>query len=132
MRSARFNVIMAGETILLVEGDHIVRSLLARLLRIEGYSVIQAANGVEALEKWKQHHGVVHLVLTDIQMPVSNGSELIQILTGSHSETKVLYVTAVSAEALSEIHPGTTSATRLEKPVSRDALLKKVRELLQK
>jgi CheY-like chemotaxis protein len=58
-----------GETILLVEDDQMLRSLIAMSLECNGYKVIEAGNGLEAMRKWEQHGGTIDLVFTDMVMP---------------------------------------------------------------
>jgi two-component system cell cycle sensor histidine kinase/response regulator CckA len=65
------------ETILLVEDDAFLRAYVHKTLSQLGYRVLQAFNGVEALEVWKQHQNKIHLLLTDLVMPGGiNGKEL--------------------------------------------------------
>jgi two-component system, cell cycle sensor histidine kinase and response regulator CckA len=80
----------SGLTILLADDDEGIRQLVGRLLRSYGYTVLEAADGVEALEKAEQHHGTIHLLLTDWCMPRLDGGGLIRRLSGGHPETAIL------------------------------------------
>ncbi|HUJ72387.1 MAG TPA: ATP-binding protein, partial [Verrucomicrobiae bacterium] len=119
------------ETILLVEDDHAVRGLNARLLRAKGYTVIEAANGREALRVVDQRQGnSVKLLLTDVIMPEMGGKELAQHFRAAHPDTKVLFCSGYTQEAIDrggELEPGTAF---LQKPFTPMLLASKIREVL--
>ncbi len=87
---AGVNVEAGGLTILLADDDAGIRQLVGHLLRSDGYTVLEAADGVEALEVAEQHHGTIHLLLTDWSMPRLDGGGLIRRLSGGHPETAML------------------------------------------
>jgi PAS domain S-box-containing protein len=120
-----------GETILLVEDDHAVRGLNARLLRAKGYTVIEAANGREALRVVDQRQvNSVKLLLTDVIMPEMGGKELAQHFRAVHPNTKVLFCSGYTQEAIDrggELEPGTAF---LQKPFTPMLLASKIREVL--
>jgi signal transduction histidine kinase/CheY-like chemotaxis protein len=118
------------ETILVVEDEVDVRELACEFLRVTGYSVLQARNGVEALEMIRRHHGNIDLVLSDVVMPKMGGTELASRLRSMRSNAKVLLMSGYSEYAAetrgqSLIHP-----LMLSKPFSRSSLVEKVREAL--
>jgi PAS domain S-box-containing protein len=119
------------ETILLVEDDHAVRGLNARLLRAKGYTVIEATNGQEALRVADQRPGnSIKLLLTDVIMPEMGGKELAQHFRAVHPNTKVLFCSGYTQEAIDrggELEPGTAF---LQKPFTPALLASKVREVL--
>jgi PAS domain S-box-containing protein len=119
------------ETILLVEDDHAVRGLNARLLRAKGYTVIEAANGQEALRVADQRQAnSIKLLLTDVIMPEMGGKELAQHFRAVHPNTKVLFCSGYTQEAIDrggELEPGTAF---LQKPFTPVLLASKVREVL--
>ena len=83
---------MGSETVLLVEDEPLVRQVAARVLRQQGYSVLEASYGHEALGMAKERQGEqIHLLLTNIVMPLMGGKELAQRLRDTHPETSVLY-----------------------------------------
>ena len=64
------------ETVLVVEDEPLVRKVVARSLREQGYNVLQAADGLEALEVAQRHNGAIHLLITDVIMPQMGGKDL--------------------------------------------------------
>ncbi|MBI4465640.1 MAG: PAS domain S-box protein [Acidobacteria bacterium] len=118
------------ETILVVEDEPAVRELTLEFLQNSGYHVLEADRGTTALELVRQYDGHIHLMLTDVIMPGMNGRELAEEMAQALPETKVVYM---SAHADDRIHhhdisaPGTAF---IQKPFSRLALARKVREVL--
>jgi two-component system, cell cycle sensor histidine kinase and response regulator CckA len=118
------------ETILLVEDEDVVRKMLQEILEREGYKVITASNGLEALPVYERHEGTIHLVITDVVMPGMSGPQLVERLAGKSSESKVLYMSGYTDNAIvfhGVLEPGVNF---LQKPFTPDALLSKVREVL--
>jgi PAS domain S-box-containing protein len=120
-----------SETILLVEDENLVRDLATRLLEQQGYRVLKAANGQEALLVAKEHVGeTIHLLLADIVMPQMGGKELADWLKISRPNVKVLYTSGYADNAIVHhgvLDPGTHL---LQKPFSLKTLSHKVREIL--
>ena len=118
------------ETILVVEDETTVRELARELLELNGYSVLEAAHGQEALRVCRSHDGPIHLMLTDVVMPHMNGHELAETLAPLRPGMKVLYMSGYSEDAgvLRDILVSKT--TFLRKPFTPDALAEKVRALL--
>jgi len=86
-------------TILIVEDDEAVRSLVREVLDHNGYRVLEAEHGEAALEVWKQHGDEIDLLLTDMVMPGSvNGLELSQRLLAEQPDLKVIYTSGYSSE----------------------------------
>ena len=118
-----------SETILLVEDEDAVRSVAARVLGNQGYSVLQGANGGEALEQLNEVGGKVDLVLTDMVMPDMGGVELTGRLRERWPDLKVLYMSGY-AEG-DKLQPKMNSEhSFLQKPFSAESLTLKVREVL--
>jgi two-component system cell cycle sensor histidine kinase/response regulator CckA len=86
------------ETILLVDDEVRVRLFLAGLLEHAGYVVLQAGDGEPALEISETYPGPIHLLVTDVMMPVMNGKELAQRLCSLRPEIKVLFISGYSRE----------------------------------
>ena len=120
-----------NETVLLVEDDPSLRALAARVLRYQGYKVLEATNGHEAIgiarEKFQER---IHLLLTDVVMPHMGGRELVKRMKTLHSEIKVLFISGYTDHVIT-YHTGLKPGTPfLQKPFSPTALAKKVREVL--
>ncbi|MGH9814861.1 MAG: PAS domain S-box protein [Candidatus Acidiferrales bacterium] len=118
------------ETVLVVEDQDEVRDLAIEFLRSQGYAVLQASNGAEALEIAGRHPGRIDLLMTDVVMPGISGSELAQRLIASRPDTRVLYVSGYTEEAIGQHGVLDKGTEFLAKPFSRDALARKLREIL--
>lgn len=115
------------ETILLVEDEPAVRQLFASALTRAGYQVHEARNGQEALKVFDQHGDAIDLLLTDLRMPYMGGAELAQHLRARRKTLKLICVSGYPGGAESEM-----TSDFLAKPFSRDDLLAKVREVLDR
>lgn len=119
------------ETILLVEDDESLRSLAARVLRDQGYTVLEAANGDEAMGLARElAHKKIHLVLTDLVMPQMGGQELVEQFELLHPDTRILFISGYTDGIMihqASLKPGTPF---LQKPFSPMELARKVREVL--
>lgn len=119
-----------SETILVVEDADSVRKLACAALRKNGYSVIEAANGEEAIDRASSFPGRIHLVLTDSVMPGLSGREVIQKLRIARPDSLFLMASGFTAEAVllqGEVELGMPF---LEKPFTPSTLARKVREVL--
>ncbi len=118
------------ETILLVEDDDRVRALVANMLKKNGYKVLLASAGDQALEIAARHHGRIHLLLTDVMMPGLSGRILSERLTAARPDTRVLYMSGHSDDAVLRRGVKSAAAYFIQKPFSIDALSHKIRETL--
>lgn len=109
-----------SETILLVEDEDEVRTVLNQILVSKGYRVLQASSGEEALILSRLHRGVIHVLLTDVTMPEMKGPELAQRLRGERPQTRVLFMSGYNDEQLSD--GGPASPVCLQKPFSPQVL----------
>jgi two-component system cell cycle sensor histidine kinase/response regulator CckA len=119
------------ETILLVEDGEAVRVLAAQLLREQGYTVLEAGNGEEALRLTEaQIEPEIHLLLTDVVMPQMGGKELADRLQAERPNLKVLFTSGYTDDAI--VHHGVLEPgiAFLEKPFTASTLLRKVRQTL--
>ena len=89
-----------SETILLVEDEIKVLRIVRLYLQREGYTVLEARNGAEALQVVKESKQPIHLLLSDVVMPVMSGPELAQLLTAQHKEIKLLYTSGYADHPL--------------------------------
>lgn len=119
-----------SETVLLVEDEEEVRTLAREVLAENGYTVLEAANGGDALLISERHAGTIHLLLTDVVMPLMSGPELARRLALYRQELKVLYMSGYTEEALGHhgvLDPG---IELLSKPFTPAGLAQKAREVL--
>jgi len=119
------------ETILLVEDEPLVRGLAARVLRKQGYHLLEASNGSEALRITEKRAGEeIHLILTDVVMPGMIGRELAERLHSLFPKMKVLYMSGYTNNAI--VHHGILEEgmNYIQKPFTLEALARKVREVL--
>jgi PAS domain S-box-containing protein len=118
------------ETILLVEDEEAVCSLIRGVLESRGYEVLEAKGAHEALEIGERRKKHINLLLTDVVMPQMSGRELAEHLAPLRPETKVLYMSGYTDHAVVQhgrLDPGTNF---LQKPFTPDGLARKVREVL--
>jgi len=124
--------VLAGgsETILLVEDQEGVRNLICEVLQKNGYSVLSAGSGTEALTVMREHHGQMHMVLTDVVMPHMGGRQLVELIATQYPGTKVLMMSGYAEEfAITEKIAG-VDVYFLDKPFTPEALLSTVRHVL--
>jgi signal transduction histidine kinase/CheY-like chemotaxis protein len=119
-----------GEMVLLVEDEEMVRGMARQVLEMNGYHVLEASHGKEALRICEQHKGRIDLMVTDVVMPQMGGQELAECLASSRPETRVLFVSGYTDDAI--VHHGVLNegVNFLQKPFTPDALAHKVREVL--
>jgi CheY-like chemotaxis protein len=118
------------ETILLVEDEDAVRSLASLVLQANGYSVLDARNGEEALQVCQQYNGVVHLLVTDVVMPKMSGRELADLIAVTYPTIQVLFLSGYTDDAVIRHGVLRSGAAFLQKPFTPRALAVKVREVL--
>jgi CheY-like chemotaxis protein len=118
-----------GETILLVEDEPGVRKYTRRILERHGYTVLEAANGVDALTMARSRNGAIHLLLTDIIMPMMGGVELTETFNAEFPGIPVLFMSAYTDQIMR--HWNVLSAY-IQKPYNLSDLLTQVRELLDR
>jgi len=118
------------ETVLLVEDEDVLRGLLAKFLRLYGYSVLEARHGGEALLACERHQGPIHVMVTDVVMPQMSGRELADRLTPLRPEMKVLYMSGYTEDALVQHGVADLSVTFLQKPFRPIELARRVHAVL--
>ena len=119
-----------SETILVVEDEAEVRELACQFLQGGGYKVLNAKDGVEALELAIRHQEPIHLVLSDMVMPRMSGTDLAAHLKSKRPDLKILFMTGYAGYSAREANGSAEPRMMLQKPFSRHSLLEKVREAL--
>ncbi len=118
------------ETILIVEDDENVRKLSKEVLLTQGYRVLEAHNGEQAIEIYKQQGETIDLILTDVIMPGMSGKELVDLLLSINAELKVIFFSGYTDNTI--VHQGILDEDThfIQKPFSPLALLEKIRTVL--
>jgi PAS domain S-box-containing protein len=119
------------ETILVVEDESGVRSLVCETLKSKGYNTLAAEGAAQALKIAEQYTKPIHLLLTDVVMPLTDGKELATRLSSLHPESKVLYMSGYTDDAVVRHGISDGGTPLLQKPFLPNALLLKVREVLR-
>jgi PAS domain S-box-containing protein len=118
------------ELVLLVEDEPLVRSSTRRVLQRQGYRVIEAQHGVEALGLWEARRDEIDLVLTDVMMPELGGLELASRLRALDPRVRVIFMSGYLGDDATTEGPGAAREPFLQKPFSADALARRVRTAL--
>ncbi|MCC7126494.1 MAG: response regulator, partial [Acidobacteria bacterium] len=119
-----------NETVLVVEDEDALRELDRQILMRCGYRVLQARTGPEALTIAQEHAGPIHMLLTDVVMPMMSGRELADRLQEARPDIKVLYMSGYTPDAVLRHGVSQASVAFIQKPMSPPELARKVREVL--
>jgi CheY-like chemotaxis protein len=119
------------ETLLIVEDEPSVRHLARRLLEAQGYEVLSASNGQEALHVARDHKGApIRLVVTDVMMPQMGGKVMAEWLKTTYPDLKILFTSGYTDDAIAQHGVLETGVEFLAKPYTPATLTRKVREML--
>jgi signal transduction histidine kinase len=121
-----------SETVLLLEDEEAVRQLVQQSLTRQGYRVLAAADGEEALRLSAEHAGPIHLLLTDVVMPRLSGGEVARRVLQARPGIRVLYISGYTDHALQPHTLFPADAATLAKPFTLGVLALKVREVLDR
>jgi PAS domain S-box-containing protein len=124
--------VRGDETVLVAEDEQRVRALTRRALERSGYTVLESADGEEAVRVAAAHPGEIHLLVTDVVMPGMRGGELARRLTAARPRMKVLYISGHADDAAILCGLREEEVSYLEKPFAPRALAAKVREVLDR
>ncbi|MGA8013314.1 MAG: PAS domain S-box protein [Candidatus Acidiferrales bacterium] len=121
-----------NETILLAEDETSLRTLTRNTLELCGYKVLEAKDGIEALEVSDRHQGSIDLLLTDMVMPGMGGRALAQELTRRRPDIRLAYMSGYTGQAVGSQGPVDPGSVFLLKPFTREVLTRKIREALDR
>ena len=127
---ARPQALRGKETVLLAEDDENVQRLAKRVLEMQGYAVLEASTGAQALQICEQYRGPIHLILTDVVMPKMSGRELVERMKQMRPDIRILYMSGYTDDAIVRHGALNEGVAFLQKPFTPDDLLRKVREVL--
>ena len=122
-----------SETVLLVDDEPLVRGLASTVLSEQGYKVLEAANGHEAMQYAREcSGGKLDLLLTDVVMPLMGGKELAEQLRQIHPDVKVLFISGYADDTVGRYGQAEREADFMQKPFEVAALVSKTREVLDR
>lgn len=116
------------ETILLVEDEALVRGLIEKILAGRGYTVVSAASPAEAILLSREHD--VDAIVTDVAMPTMYGPALVEELRRDSPKLRALYISGYTSQAVAELGVTETEAAFVQKPFTAEALVSRLRRLL--
>ncbi|MCG6551047.1 MAG: PAS domain S-box protein [Candidatus Magnetominusculus sp. LBB02] len=119
-----------GETILLAEDNDEMRNSVSQLLRNNGYKVIEAVDGADAMLKFDEHSTDIAIVLLDVIMPRANGKVVYDHIRDAGSVVKIIFLSGYSFEIVKTQDISNRLEPYIQKPVNPDVLLGKIREVL--
>ena len=129
---AAFSPTAGTETILVVEDEEIVRTLVCRMLERAGYKVISAEDGADAVEKFVDNRETVSLVLSDVVMPKKTGREIYEEIKELKPDVRIIFISGYTADIIHNKGIQETDIDFVTKPFSKNALLRKIREVLDR
>jgi two-component system, cell cycle sensor histidine kinase and response regulator CckA len=127
-----YRVSGGAETILLVEDEEVLRTMLRQVLQSHGYSVLEARDGQDGLWMAGQHQGPIHVLVTDLVMPRMGGRELADTLARQRPDLRILFTSGHTEDPVLQRGETPIGAAFVQKPFSPLALARKVRQLLDK
>ncbi|HEX4424507.1 MAG TPA: response regulator [Terriglobales bacterium] len=120
-----------AKTILIVEDDNAVRTPTSEFLKMEGFRVLQARNGTEALTMVQQNQTAIDLLVTDMNMPELTGQELAERLVDLYPSTKVLFMTGDASQINSDARRSHLNSFTMQKPFRLNILMDRIHDLLR-
>jgi len=132
VKAVMAGVMVYKETILLAEDEESVRKLIKEVLEADGYRVIEAADGEEAISKFMENKDRIDILLLDIVMPKMSGREVYERIKKIKPDIKLLMASGYPADFISQKGILEEGLNFIAKPMSPPKLLKKMREVLDK
>ena len=129
-RVVREELPQGKETVLVVEDEEAVRQLAVRILKRQGYTVLDVPDGDSALVICEERKEPIHLILTDVIMPGMSGRQLVDRCSKARQDFKVLYMSGYTDNAIVQHGVLAEGVNYIQKPFTVDALARKVREVL--
>lgn len=120
-----------SETVLLVEDEQAVRRAAAEFIRVQGYTVLEAKDGFDALSVTKNYGSPIHLVITDVVMPNMSGGELAKELAQLRPDTKLLFVSGYAGKTVLDHKVIDLETNFVQKPYTLKQLSLKIRSVLE-
>jgi two-component system cell cycle sensor histidine kinase/response regulator CckA len=130
LRVASTVTLRGSETILLVEDEDQIRLVAKEILEKNGYRILEAAGAEEARHRCDQERGAIDLLLTDVVMPKTSGRDLAATLAASRPDMRVLFMSGYTQGSIVHHHVLDAGVALLQKPITPEALLRKVRQVL--
>ena len=121
-----------SETLLIAEDEEMVRTFIKKILEKAGYKVIVAADGEDAMEKFRQNREDISLILSDVIMPKKSGREVLEEVRKERSGVKGIFISGYTANVMREKGIFEVDSDIITKPFVKDELLRKVREVLDR
>ncbi len=121
-----------GETIIIAEDEPKVRESLKLILQNNGYEIIEAVNGEDAVKKFKENRDSVSLVLLDVIMPVKNGREAYEEMKSIESDIKTIFMSGYTDDIISKKVILQEGVEFFSKPIDPDSMIRKIRDVLDK
>jgi CheY-like chemotaxis protein len=128
--ASKERTIGGNQTILVAEDDVAARALIKEVLETYGYSVIEAVDGEDAVNRFEEHRDNIDLVVIDVIMPKKNGRAVYEHITKTRPRIRTLFISGYTADIINEKGISDKNLNFLSKPVAPDVLVAKVREVL--
>lgn len=126
----RSEAIGGTETVLLAEDDEDARATMSEMLRITGYTVLEARDGEEAIRMFMKNKDRVQLVFVDVRMPKKNGRVVYEEIKGTYPQTKFLFTSGYTADIMDSLGVSEGGVNFISKAALPDEILRKIREVL--
>ena len=120
------------ETILLAEDNLDIRRVTSHTLAISGYTVIEAADGRDAVEKFREHQDEIKLIILDVVMPEKNGKEAYEEIRTMRHDIKALFMSGYTSDVVFDKGVLAKALDYIAKPIAPNELLHKVRNILDR